>query len=61
MKKVQWNSFNKKQNGLKQSKNEKSTTLPRSAIQKFNCLFFLAVVGLIFMAQKTEGLGLTIR
>ena len=28
MEKVQWNSINKKQNGLKQSKNEKSCTLP---------------------------------
>ena len=29
MEKVQGNSINKKQNGLKQSRNEKSFTLPR--------------------------------
>ena len=29
MEKVQWNSINRKQNGLKQSKNEKSSILPR--------------------------------
>ena len=28
MKKVQWNSINKKQNGIEQSKNEKASTLP---------------------------------
>ena len=28
MEKVQWNSINKKQNGLEQLKNEKSSTLP---------------------------------
>ena len=28
MEKVQWNSINQKQNGLKQSKNKKSYTLP---------------------------------
>ena len=27
MEKVQWNTINKKQNGLEQSKNEKSSTL----------------------------------
>ena len=32
MEKVQRNSINKKQNGLKQSKNDKSSTLPRFAI-----------------------------
>ena len=32
MEKVQWNSINKKQNGLKQSKNEKSSTLPRQLL-----------------------------
>ena len=29
MEKVQWNSIDKKQNGLKYSKNDKSSTLPR--------------------------------
>ena len=29
MEKVQWNSINIKQNGLKYSKNDKSSTLPR--------------------------------
>ena len=29
MEKAQWKSINKKQNGLKLSKNKKSTTLPR--------------------------------
>ena len=28
MEKVQWNSVNKKQNGLKQSKNDKSSIVP---------------------------------
>ena len=31
MEKVQWNSIDKKQNGLKYSKNDKSSTLPRQA------------------------------
>ena len=30
MEKVQWNSIDKKQNGLKYSKNDKSSTLPRN-------------------------------
>ena len=30
MEKVQWNSIDKKQNGLKYSKNDKSSTLPGS-------------------------------
>ena len=30
MEKVQWNSIDKKQNGLKYSKNDESSTLPRS-------------------------------
>ena len=43
MEKVQWNSINKKQNGLEQSKNEKSSTLPRIhrdeyAIRKYKIL-----------------------
>ena len=29
MEKVQWNSIDKNQNGLKYSKNDKSSTLPR--------------------------------
>ena len=29
MEKVQWNSIDKKQNGLKYSKNDESSTLPR--------------------------------
>ena len=29
MEKVQWSSIDKKQNGLKYSKNDKSSTLPR--------------------------------
>ena len=29
MEKVQWNSIDKKQNGLKYSKNDKSSTVPR--------------------------------
>ena len=32
MEKVQWNSINKKQNELKQSNNEKSSTLPRNRV-----------------------------
>ena len=32
MEKVQWNSNDKKQNGLKYSKNDKSSTLPRIKI-----------------------------
>ena len=31
MEKVQWNSINKKQNGLKESKNDESSTLPSNA------------------------------
>ena len=31
MEKVQWNSIDKKQNGLKYSKNYKSSTLPRGS------------------------------
>ena len=31
MEKVQWNLINKKQKGLEQSKNEKSSTIPRSS------------------------------
>ena len=34
MKKVQWNSIDKKQNGLKYSKNNKSSTLPRGRIHE---------------------------
>ena len=33
MEKVQWNSIDKKQNGLKYSKNDKSSTLPRGKKQ----------------------------
>ena len=29
MEKIQWNTINKIQNGLKQTNNEKSSTLPR--------------------------------
>ena len=32
MEKVQWNSIDKKQNGLKYSKNDKSSTLPRKQV-----------------------------
>ena len=32
MEKVKFNSIDKKQNGLKQSKNDKSSTLPRSIL-----------------------------
>ena len=32
MEKVQWNSIDKKQNGLKYSENDKSSTLPVSGI-----------------------------
>ena len=34
MEKVQWNSIDKKQNGLKYSKNDKSSTLPRKIAPK---------------------------
>ena len=34
MEKVQWNSIDKKQNGLKYSKNDKSSTLPQDLISK---------------------------
>ena len=30
MEKVQWNSIDKKQNGLKYSKNDKSSTIPQT-------------------------------
>ena len=36
MEKVQWNSIDKKQNGLKYSKNDKSSTLPRVLISNNN-------------------------
>ena len=32
MEKVQWNSIDKKQNGFKYSKNDKSSTLPRRCV-----------------------------
>ena len=34
MEEVQWNSIDKKQNGLKYSKNDKSSTLPRVLFYK---------------------------
>ena len=36
MEKVQWISIDKKQNGLKYSKNDKSSTLPRLAVHTSN-------------------------
>ena len=36
MEKVQWNSINKKQNGLRYSKNDKSSTLPSYILLKPN-------------------------
>ena len=33
MEKAQWNSIDKKQNGLKYSKNDKSSTLPRDRFE----------------------------
>ena len=34
MEKVQWNSIDKKHNGLKYSKNDKSSTLPRASMER---------------------------
>ena len=36
MEKVQWNSIDKKQNGLKYSKNDKSSTLPRHELKRMS-------------------------
>ena len=36
MEKVKWNSIEKKQNGLKYSKNDKSSTLPRNNMLTLN-------------------------
>ena len=41
MGKVQWNSINKKQNGLKYSKNDKSSTLPSTCFKKYKTLTIL--------------------
>ena len=38
MEKVQLNSIDKKQNGLKYSKNNKSSTLPRGLLQSTLCI-----------------------
>ena len=47
MEKVQWNSINKKKNGLKYSKNDKSSTLPR---------WFLISMNMLLLAEKLNGI-----
>ena len=46
MEKVQWNSIDKKQNGLKYSKNDKSSTLPRQP-----CIIIIAPVDILYTYQ----------
>ena len=51
MKKVQWNSIDKKQNGLKYSKNDKSSTLPEKYVGNPSCklqAFILELQDLLF-------------
>ena len=47
MKKVHWNSINKKQNGLEQFKNEKSSTLPRWSWETYEQPHPLIIVSLV--------------
>ena len=58
MEKVKWNSIDKKQNGLKQSKNDKSSTLPRSAyLYLAKIVWWLKAEYLVGYIQKTESRG----
>ena len=51
MEKVQWNSTDKKQNGLKYSKNDKSSTLPQNVLLK---MFIKTVFALLFIKKKKK-------
>ena len=60
MEKVQWNSINKKQNCLKYSKNDKSSTLPRSYTPNIKIIRSLQncnIIVFIIQAVGTNDLG----
>ena len=54
MEKVQWNSIDKKHNGLKYSKNDKSSTLPRLHNQCFNYKGRIFLIELVSMINKIK-------
>ena len=49
MKNIQWNSINKKQNELEQSKNEKSSTLPQEKQIKIRNEYIFNLIKLVFI------------